>query len=430
MHINKEQPVWNMDRQKLKTLLKEQNDQIKDVRELVKREMLDEIKEKRSDLIVIVSGLRRAGKSTLVNEIRKDHLHESYFVNFDDERLFDFTIADFQLMQELLTELYGEKNIYFFDEIQNIQGWERFVRRLHDNGKKVYVTGSNASMLSREMGTHLTGRHLSYSLYPYSFKEFLHFKKYELPIPEVLTTTEKSTIKRHFNEYIDVGGIPEFVKNRDELYVKTLYENILYRDIITRYNLKDEKALKTTVFFAASNIAKEISYNNIRKLTGLSSATTIKEYFEYLENSYLAYLLPRFSTSLKVQVYSNKKVYFTDTAIARILGFRTSEDYGRILENTVFMELKRESKEVYYHKENKECDFVIRDGYNITEAIQVTQSLENTDTRKRELDGMLDAMKAYKLKEGLILTDDTEDEIEIKDKKIFVRPIWKWLLQK
>lgn len=430
MHINKEQPVWNMDRQKLKTLLKEQNDQIKDVRELVKREMLDEIKEKRSDLIVIVSGLRRAGKSTLVNEIRKDHLHESYFVNFDDERLFDFTIADFQLMQELLTELYGEKNIYFFDEIQNIQGWERFVRRLHDNGKKVYVTGSNASMLSREMGTHLTGRHLSYSLYPYSFKEFLYFKKYELPTPEVLTTTEKSTIKRHFNEYIDVGGIPEFVKNRDELYVKTLYENILYRDIITRYNLKDEKALKTTVFFAASNIAKEISYNSIRKLTGLSSATTIKEYFEYLENSYLAYLLPRFSTSLKVQVYSNKKVYFTDTTIARILGFRTSEDYGRILENTVFMELKRESKEVYYHKENKECDFVIRDGYNITEAIQVTQSLENTDTRKRELDGMLDAMKAYKLKEGLILTDDIEDEIEIEGKKIFVKPIWKWLLQK
>lgn len=419
-----------MDREKLKTLLKEQNDQIKDVRELVKREMLDEIKEKRSNLIVIVSGLRRAGKSTLMNEIRKDHLHESYFVNFDDERLFDFAIADFQMMQELLIELYGERNIYFFDEIQNIQGWERFVRRLHDNGKKVYVTGSNASMLSREMGTHLTGRHLSYSLYPYSFKEFLHFKKYELPISEVLTTTEKSTIKRYFNEYIEVGGIPEFVKNRDELYIKTLYENILYRDIITRYNLKDEKALKTTVYFAASNIAKEISYNNIRKLTGLSSATTIKEYFEYLENSYLAYLLPRFSTSLKVQVYSNKKVYFIDTAIARILGFRTSEDYGRILENIVFMELKRESKEVYYHKENKECDFVIRDGYNITEAIQVTQSLENPDTRKRELEGMLDAMKAYKLKEGLILTDDTEDEIEIEGKKIFVKPIWKWLLQK
>lgn len=419
-----------MDREKLKTLLKEQNDQIKDVRELVKREMLDKIKEKRSNLIVIVSGLRRAGKSTLMNEIRKDHLHESYFVNFDDERLFDFAIADFQMMQELLIELYGERNIYFFDEIQNIQGWERFVRRLHDNGKKVYVTGSNASMLSREMGTHLTGRHLSYSLYPYSFKEFLHFKKYELPISEVLTTTEKSTIKRYFNEYIEVGGIPEFVKNRDELYIKTLYENILYRDIITRYNLKDEKALKTTVYFAASNIAKEISYNNIRKLTGLSSATTIKEYFEYLENSYLAYLLPRFSTSLKVQVYSNKKVYFIDTAIARILGFRTSEDYGRILENIVFMELKRESKEVYYHKENKECDFVIRDGYNITEAIQVTQSLENPDTRKRELDGMLDAMKAYKLKEGLILTDDTEDEIEIEGKKIFVKPIWKWLLQK
>jgi predicted AAA+ superfamily ATPase len=364
-----------------------------------------------------------------MNEIRKDHLHESYFVNFDDERFFDFTIEDFQTMQELLIELYGEREIYFFDEIQNIRGWERFVRRLHDNGKKVYVTGSNASMLSREMGTHLTGRHLSYSLYPYSFKEFLRFKKYELPIPEVLTTVEKSTLKRHFNEYIEAGGIPEFVKNRDELYVKTLYENIIYRDIIARYNLKDEKALKTTAYFAASNIAKEISYNNVRKLTGLSSATTIKEYFEYLENSYLAYLLPRFSTSLKTQVYSNKKVYFIDTAIAKMLGFRTSEDYGRILENMVFMELKRRKFEIYYHRENKECDFVIRDGYNIAEAIQVTKSLENTDTRKREIEGLFDALETYNLSEGLILTDDTEDKMEIDGKKITVKPIWKWMLE-
>ncbi|MBP1907842.1 ATP-binding protein [Methanolobus bombayensis] len=418
-----------MDKEKLKILLKEQNDHIKDVEDLVKRELLDEIKSRDSDLITIVAGLRRVGKSTLMNEIRKDHLNESYFVNFDDERLFDFTIEDFQTMQELLIELYGERNVYFFDEIQNIRGWERFVRRLHDNGKKVYVTGSNASMLSREMGTHLTGRHLSYSLYPYSFREFLRFKKFELPIPEVLTTVEKSTLKRHFNEYIEAGGIPEFVKNRDELYVKTLYENIIYRDIIARYNLKDEKALKTTAYFAASNIAKEISYNNVRKLTGLSSATTVKEYFEYLENSYLAYLLPRFSTSLKTQVYSNKKVYFIDTAIAKILGFRTSEDYGRILENMVFMELKRRKLEIYYHRENKECDFVIRNGYNISEAIQVTKSLENTDTRKREIEGLFDALEAYNLSEGLILTDDTEDQIEIDGKQITVKPIWKWMLE-
>jgi predicted AAA+ superfamily ATPase len=418
-----------MDKEKLKILLKEQNDHIKEVEDLVKRELLDEIKSRKPDLITIVAGLRRVGKSTLMNEIRKDHLHESYFVNFDDERFFDFTIEDFQTMQELLIELYGERNVYFFDEIQNIRGWERFVRRLHDNGKKVYVTGSNASMLSREMGTHLTGRHLSYSLYPYSFKEFLHFKKYELPIPEVLTTVEKSTLKRHFNEYIEAGGIPEFVKNRDELYVKTLYENIIYRDIIARYNLKDEKALKTTAYFAASNIAEEISYNNVRKLTGLSSATTIKEYFEYLENSYLAYLLPRYSTSLKTQVYSNKKVYFIDTAIAKILGFRTSEDYGRILENIVFMELKRRNLEIYYHREKKECDFVIRNGYNIAEAIQVTKSLENPDTRKREIEGLFDALEAYNLSEGLILTDDTEDSIEIDGKQITVKPIWKWMLE-
>lgn len=417
-----------MDKDTLRIILKEQNDTIKDVEDLVKRELLDKIKNKESDLIIIVSGIRRAGKSTLMNEIRKDHLHESYFVNFDDERFFDFTITDFQTMYELLIELYGERDIFFFDEIQNIQGWERFVRRLHDNQKKVYITGSNASMLSLEMGTHLTGRHLSYSLYPYSFKEFLYFKKYTFSISDILTTITKSTIKRHFNEYIEAGGIPEFVKNMDELYIKTLYENILYRDIIARYNLRNEKALKTTVYFAASNIAKEISYNNIKKLAGLSSATTIKEYFEYLENSYLAYLVPRFSVSLKTQIYSNKKVYFVDTAIAKILGFRTSEDYGRILENTVFMELKRRSLEVYYHKDKKECDFIIRDGYHIKEAIQVTQSLEKPDTRKREIEGLFDAMETYNLKEGLILTDDTEDYVEMDGRKIIVKPIWKWML--
>lgn len=418
-----------MDKEKLKILLKEQNEQVRDVKELVKRELLDEVRGKKSDLIVIVAGLRRAGKSTLMGEIRKEKLHESFFVNFDDERLFDFTIEDFQMMQELLIELYDERNTYFFDEIQNIPGWERFVRRLHDNGKKIYITGSNASMLSREMGTHLTGRHLSYSLYPYSFKEFLDFKKYELPSSDTLTTVEKSIVKRHFNEYIEAGGIPEFVKTRDELYIKTLYENIIYRDIVARYNLKDEKALKTTAYFAASNIAKEISYNNIKKLTGLSSATTVKEYFEYLENSYLAFLVPKFSTSLKKQVYSNKKVYFVDTAIAKILGFRTSEDYGRILENIVFMELKRRNEDIYYHREKKECDFVIMDGYNIREAIQVTQSLENPDTREREIEGLLEALKAYKLKEGLILTDDSEDEIKMNGKKIIVKPIWKWMLE-
>ncbi|TGC06765.1 ATP-binding protein [Methanolobus halotolerans] len=216
-----------------------------------------------------------------------------------------------------------------------------------------------------------------------------------------MTTVEKSTIKRYFNEYIETGGIPEYVKLMDDLYIKTLYENILYRDIIARYNLRNEQALKTTVYFAASNIAKEISFNSIKNLAGLSSATTIKEYFGYLENSYL---VPKFSPSLKTQVYSNKKIYFVDTAIARILGYRTSEDYGRILENNVFMELKRRSQEVYYHRDKKECDFVIREGYRIREAIQVTKSMEDPDTMKRELDGLLEAMKTYDLQEGLILT--------------------------
>jgi hypothetical protein len=242
-----------------------------------------------------------------------------------------------------------------------------------------------------------------------------------------LTTEQKGTLKKFFNEYLEKGGFPEYLQTDKQEYLKVVYENILYRDIITRYNLPHEKTIKEVVYYAVSNIGKEISFNRLRKLTQLTSATTIREYFEYFENSYLTFLIPRYSRSLKKQIYYNKKVYFIDTGMAKILGFRTSDDLGRMLENIVFLHLKRQNKEIYFHKEKHECDFVIKEGIQITEAIQVTHDL--TENRNREIDGILEVLNKYKLKEGLILTSDQDEEIIENKKKIIIKPIWKWLLE-
>ena len=416
----------NMDREKIKQILVEQN-QIKLKGNTIPRELTKRIKKfQKENFILIISGIRRSGKSTLLHQIRK-YLEDSYYVNFDDDRFIRFIIDDFQTLYEILVELFGTKKIFIFDEIQNIKGWERFVRRLHDTGKKIYVTGSNASMLSRELGTHLTGRHITFSLYPFSFKEFLDFKNYSIKSLDRLTTEQKGILKKFFNEYLEKGGFPEYLQTEKEEYLKVVYENILYRDIITRYNLPNEKIIKEVVYFAVSNIGKEISFNQIKKLTQLTSATTIREYFEYFENSYLAFLIQRYNRSLKKQIYYNKKVFFIDTGMANILGFRTSNDLGRMLENIVFIQLKRQDKEIYFHKEKHECDFLIKKGIKIIQAIQVTYNLK--ENKKREIEGLIEALAKYKLKEGLILTSDQEEEIFANNKKIVIKPIWKWLLE-
>ncbi|NOQ37958.1 AAA family ATPase [archaeon] len=412
-----------MERNILKDILLAQNK--KTDMHSIQRSLMKKIDEyRKSPFIIIISGVRRCGKSTLMDRIRTE---DSYYVNFDDERFINFDVNDFQALHELLIELFGEKDIFLFDEIQNIKGWERFVRRLYDDKKKIYVTGSNASMLSKELGTHLTGRNISLQLYPFSFKEYLDMEKYELKPLGRLTSIEKSKIKNMFNRYLRDGGFPEHILTKKDEYLKNVYENIIYRDIITRYMLTKEKPIKETVYFAVSNIGKEISFNTIKKLTGLTSATTIKEYFEYLDNSYLVFLISRYDPSLKKQIYYNKKVYFIDSGMARTIGFRASEDKGRLLENMVFLDLKRKGYEIYFHKQKKECDFLVREGINIVKAIQVTCYLEGGDDR--EIAGLLEALDNYNLKEGLILTLDEEDEIKKDGKKIKVMPVWKWMLE-
>lgn len=379
--------------------------------------------------IVVISGIRRCGKSTLLNQIRSSHQEKDYYLNFDDERLVNFQVGDFQVLHETFLELFGLQSTFWFDEIQNVQGWERFVRRLHEQGNKVFITGSNATMLSRELGTHLTGRFIRYELFPFSFKEFLLLNKFELDERKIHGTEGKAEIRRHYNDYFVSGGFPYYLKYRDDNYLKSLYESILYRDVMARHNLTGEKELKELVYLLASNVSRPFSNNRLAGAVGLKNATTIKNYLDFLQDTYLLFAVNKFDFSARKQLQNPRKVYFIDNALIKRLGFIFSEDKGRFLENMVFLELVRRGKEVYYHKGKVECDFLLRDGIKITGAIQVCYSFEDKETKEREVRGLMEALINYNLNEGLILTDDLEESFGRNEKTVRIMPVWKWLVE-
>ena len=381
-----------------------------------------------SDEILVITGVRRCGKSTLLQQIRKHLKEKDYYLNFDDERLIQFTVDDFQDLLEVFIELFGKQSTFYFDEIQNIAGWERFVRRLHDYGNKIFITGSNAAMLSREMGTHLTGRFSSYELYPFSFKEFLAFKNKYFEESEIHSTEKRAEIIRNFHHYVAIGGFPVYIRNQNIQYLKSLYESILYRDIMVRNNLTNEREMLELIYYLASNVSELSSFNSLAKTVGISNASTIKNYLTFFQNSYLVFNVTKFDYSLKKQIQNPKKIYFIDLALVSRLGFSFSDNRGRMLENLVFLELKRQGKSIYYHRQKSECDFLIKEINKINQAIQVTVSLSEKNTYDRELKGLREAMESYNLDSGLILTENEEDLIEYSGKKITIKPAWKWLL--
>jgi predicted AAA+ superfamily ATPase len=417
----------------IKQVIKEQKP-IKVPKDFVKRDAYQKLqKYSKSSEIVVITGLRRVGKSTLLQQLRSESLEADYFINFDDDRLIHFELKDFQVLLELFIELYGVQKTFYFDEIQNIEGWERFVRRLHDQGNKIYVTGSNATLFSQELGTRLTGRYFQLELYPYSFSELLRYRYPALDTRGVMTTEERGLIAGIFETYRLKGGIPPYVHSEETEVLHSLYESVLYRDIITRYKLPTDRAIKELVYYFASNVGKEFSYNGLAKLIGLGSATTISDYCHYLSMSYLCYTVSRFNHSLAKQQHYGKKCYLIDHAMARLLGFRSTEDKGRLLENLVYIELRRRGGEIYFHKEKKECAFLVRNQGKICEAYQVCMDLDELSTREREVQGLLEAMRVYNLDRGVILTQSQEEIFEIETAgqtvTIEIIPIWKWASQ-
>lgn len=361
---------------------------------------------------LIVSGVRRCGKSTLLHQLLKKKHTESLYINFDDPRLYDFEISDFQKLDQLITE--AGNRVLMFDEIQIIKGWERYVRQKLDENFKVFVTGSNASLLSKELGTSLTGRHITSELFPFSFKEFCRFKDIE---PNEHTT----------KEYMQLGGFPEYLKNPIEEILANLLDDILIRDIAVRYGIKDIRGIKRLTVFLLSNIGNLTSANKLREPAGINSTTTILEYLSHLEQSYLVSLVPMFDYSLKKQTINPKKIYAIDMGLVTSNVNRIKGDEGHKLENMVYNTLRLRYKDIYYHRRDNECDFITLEKGAITQAIQVCMEL-NADNQSREFDGLIDALKFYKLTEGYIITLNQEDVFQIENLKIKVIPYHKWQL--
>ncbi len=374
--------------------------------------------------ICVISGIRRSGKSTLLAQFSKK-FKNFYFINFDDERLVNFTIEDFRTLMLVFQERYKSK-VIFLDEIQNVKGWEKFVRRIYEEGYKVFVTGSNAKLLSSELATHLTGRYIKLELYPFSFKEFLQFSKIDY---QKKTSANKAKIFKEFKKYLKEGGFPEYLKFNDTEYLKRVYDDILYKDLLVRFKVKEVKAFRQLASFLFTNFTKEISYNSLKNILGFKSSTSVKNYIEFMQESFLIFELYKYDFSLKKQFVSDKKIFNIDNGLRNAVAFYFSEDRGRLLENLVFIELKRRGQEVYYYKNKGECDFIVRDKSKIVSVIQVSQIIEKNLNEDREINGLMEAMAQFKLKEGIILTENQEQTIR-KDKVVIrLIPVWQWLLK-
>ncbi len=415
--------------EELKNIIRDQAEEIKEKFEneyIVPREVGNN--ELLKSNVLVITGIRRAGKSILAHLLFKDKKYA--YINFDDERLFGIKTQELNKILEAFYQLYGEVRYIILDEPQNVIGWELFVNRLQKN-KKVIITGSNAKLLSKELATHLTGRYIDVTLYPFSFREFLVYKKYK---PDLYLTSSIAQTKRFLSEYMEIGGLPESVMV-GRRYVLKLYEDIINKDIISRYRIKYVRTLKELTKYLVSNFSSEFTYHKLKKFFDIKSVHTIKNYIDFLEISYLIFKLERFSYKLKEQVLAPKKIYVVDPGIANV-GFRFSKDYGRLMENVVAIELMRQKAlnplyEIYYWKDYQqhEVDFVIKQNLQVKGLIQVCYNLEDYITRERETNSLVRASKELRCKNLLIITDEYESEEIINKKRIMFIPLWKWLLE-
>lgn len=362
--------------------------------------------------IEVISGIRRCGKSTLMKQIIQARYQKIAYFNFEDARVYGFEVNDFAKLDEIIG--LGV-DAYFFDEIQNVSSWEVFVRQLHDREEKVYITGSNATLLSKELGTRLTGRHIRHELFPFSYHELLRYKHIE-------ANTDT------FNYYLLMGGMPEYLDTESPEVLQNILKDIVFRDIAIRYAIRNTSNLMDITLYLLSNIGKEFSYNNIRKTFKVGSANTISDYLTWLGDAYLLFFMPRFSWSAKSIAANPRKVYAIDNGLVNANTLSFSKDRGRLLENAVFMSLRRKNFGLYYFRENRECDFVVFDKKQCKCLIQVCETLNN-DNLARETEGLLEAMVCFKMTEGYILTLDTEDTLQYNGNNIIVLPVWKWLLK-
>lgn len=359
----------------------------------------------------VITGVRRCGKSTVLLQILQQSKTNVQFVNFEDIRLSGFEINDFNRLLEIFEDQKTETIL--LDEIQLIPNWEGMVRTCLDSNLNVYVTGSNASMLSSELGTKLTGRHLSTELFPFSYSEFLRFKKQE---------NSRQTLA----EYMQDGGFPDFLKTQNGQILRQLLDDVIVRDITVRYGVRDITALRQLCVYLISNIGKPVAATKLKGMFGINAISTILEYFSHFEKSYLLQFLPKFSYSLKAQIRNPKKVYCIDLGLFSHTSIVFTEEMGRRLENTIYLHLRRSTKEIYYFQESKKCDFVVFKNGVVDSVVQVCYQIDDFN-KEREFQGLEAAMRFFKLKTGYILTMDQRDQFENSEGKVEILPAWEYM---
>lgn len=416
-----------MDREIFRRIIKENQEFIKEV-ELYKRHFDFEEKGK-----YVLVGIRHAGKSYLLYQraklfVENGHsVEEIAYINFDDERLSEMCVDDFDLILQAYNSMYAHKPIFFFDEIQNVTGWEHFARRLANQKYQVFITGSNAKMLARDISTTLGERYFTKMVYPFSFKEFLEFHNVILA-PQWEYGKQYGDVNKYFNDYFYYGGFPEsFDYKNKRNWLQGLYERIFFSDMVVRNRVKNEDVLRLSVKRLAECVKQPTSYtriSNLLKTVGYSTTTaSVVDYVRFMRESCLIFSVENYSSKF-VEKETVKKHYFIDNGILNL--FLTDPETF-LLENICAIHLyKQYGNDLYFYKHNVEVDFYIPD---METAIQVSYSVSDNQTLEREINALLKLDSAFRLRTMLIITRDEEKSIPLKNGKVIhVVPIWKWLL--
>lgn len=384
--------------------------------------------------IVALIGVRRGGKTTLLKMLVSRLLKRAdpknvLFVKCDDDRVEMKGMIDDAITTYRKLFNPSGKIFLFLDEVQEIPGWGKTIKRIYDldSSIKIFLAGSSSAVLKAELSTVLAGRVAYFTVYPFSFREFMNAKGARLEKANLLA--KKNEVLHYMKEYMEFGGFPEVVLEKSSRIKSELlgyyYDSILFRDIARRYHIRNMASFERLVVFLLTNMSNPVNFNRTAKSLGLS-VDSVTEYVRCLQETFLAFAVPVLSYSVKAQQMNPKKIYCVDTGLRNFTGFRFSEDAGRLAENMVFTELRRRGGEIYYWKNGGEVDFVVKKQNRVSEIIQVCWDVKNKETV--EVSSLVKAAGHFKLKSGMILTEDFEGVKKIDDIEITFKPIWKWLL--
>lgn len=400
----------------------------------------------KTDEIVALTGVRRSGKSTILLQVLSELINKrgipavnTLYINFEDPKFYnslEIKLLD-SIWEAYMDYLKPKGKVYVvLDEVQKVKGWEHWVRAKYDLKEqiKIFVTGSNAELLSSEFSSVLTGRHLQLSVTPLDFSEFLTFRNFEFHKDKLSILKNKKALNGFMSEYLQLGGFPKIVLTDNELLRKELlsqyFNDILTKDIVDRFKLKESGKLKNLGLFYGTNFTRKYTFHKIKKIIDFSlSLDSINRFSYYLKDAFLIDFVPRFSYSLKNQMQTDRKVYFVDNGMHNAVAFKFSSDKGKLLENAVFHHLKNKGKEVYYFKEKQEVDFICKEAMKVREIINVCYNMDNKETYLRELSGVIEAMKYFKLKESkIIVCEGEKKEIIEQGFKVSIEPFYETVL--